>query len=481
MKSIYRGRALSTARLATLPKRPARFCRALVGACLFAIVPTPIPAQNVTDLVGIESRRAASPNDPTPILVSVLPGYYSSQDGLSSIQLIESASRSNGQLVATRLEIEKAKARLRQARLRANPTLEIEQTTGRLTGSAGENELSVGASLPLELFGRRRSRIDLAEIEITAREAEVANFERRLKTDVLDGYVEALAAMRELEGLESVLELDLQTTRFVQVRVNEGESAPLELNLLQTEVERLRSKRQLSEGRIQSALTRLKLLAGMPLDDPLRLSERLASATQVDIPPSLETAVEVALRTRPDLKLARIEEDLAAAGLRLVKSNSKPDVTAFTRYTQGRSSIDNTTIGPITDRDRTLSFGVSIGLPVFNRNQGAKAEAEIGIRQAQTKRDFAEKVVQSEVASAFQKYNAAVRALATLETGVLPRSQQNINVFRQTYQLGEIKITDLIGEQRRLLDANRDLVEALTERYRAMIELQQAMGVFFNK
>jgi outer membrane protein TolC len=64
---------------------------------------------------------------------------------------------------------------------------------------------------------------------------------------------------------------------------------------------------------------------------------------------------------------------------------------------------------------------------------------------------------------------------------VLPRSQQNIRVFRQTYELGEIKITDLIAEQRRLQEASRDHAEALTDRYQAMIDLQRAMGVFFDK
>ncbi|MEO7660187.1 MAG: TolC family protein, partial [Pyrinomonadaceae bacterium] len=88
-----------------------------------------------------------------------------------------------------------------------------------------------------------------------------------------------------------------------------------------------------------------------------------------------------------------------------------------------------------------------------------------------------EQVIRSEVVIAFQRIEAAQRALSRLETAVLPRSRQNIETVRQVYQLGELKITDLIAEQRRLLDANRDLTETLTERYRAQADLFIALGI----
>ncbi len=414
-----------------------------------------------------------------PIVVSVLPAYYNAQTGISGLDLISRALAANGELAAARFEIEKARARLAQARLRPNPTLEIEQTSGRFLGSPGEGDLSVGATLPLELYGQRRRRIELAEVEITARKADIANRERQLAAEVLTSFAEALAALQALKITENLLELDLETTRFVQIRVNEGETPPLELNLLQVEVERLRANRALSEGKLEAALTRLKLLAGMPFEEPLRLREQINTAVMPQVPATVETAIEVALRTRPDIRIAQIEEELAAAGLRLIRAQSKPDVAVTTRYTQGISETTIPNLGSFPDRTRTLTFGVSIGLPVFNKNQGGRAEAEIAIRQAQGRRAFAEKIVRSEVTAAFQRLQAARRALAILETAVLPRSEQNIKTLRAVYELGEIKITDLIAEQRRLLEANRDLTETLTERLRAQADLQIALGVPF--
>ena len=447
------------------------------AVCLFAITATASRAQDTNLLATNENIGTGKGiSGPKPILASVLAKYYDPQEGVSIVDLIERALKSNQDLEASRMEIEKARARLNQARLRPNPTLELEHSSGAIIGSPGGGQFTVGASLPIEIYGRRDARINVAQIEIEASEAEVRNRERQLAANILTNYAEALAALRELDATERLLELDLQTTKFVQIRVNEGETPPLELNLLQAEVERLRARRQLAEGRLESALTQLKMLAGLSFDEPLRLREQLTSAILPTLPPTREESVAVALRTRPDILLANIEEQVATAGLRLVRAQSRPDLTAYTRFTQGRLGFDNDAQGRYQSRNSSLTFGVAVGLPVFNKNQGAKAAAEISVRQAQARREFAERVVRGEILAAYQRFEAASRAVATLENAALPRSMQNVETFRKVYELGEIKITDLIAEQRRLLDATRDLTEALTQRYRAQIDLNIALG-----
>ena len=444
--------------------------------CLLALSVVESEAQNATFLATNEKVSKLATGETIPILVSLLPKYYDPQNGVSIEDLIRSALESNQDLAAARLEIEKARARLTQAKLRPNPTLEFEHSSGAVIGSPGGGQFTVGASLPIELFGRRDARINIAQVEIEASGAQVRDRERQLAGSLLTNHAEALAALRELDATERSLELDLQTTRFIQIRVNEGETPPLELNLLQAEVERLRARRQLVEGRLDSALTQLKMLAGISFDEPLRLREQLSSALLPTLPQTVEASVDIALRTRPDIQLALIEERVATAGLTLVRATSRPDLTAYTRYTQGRLGFDNVVDGPFQSRNRSLTFGVAIGLPIFNKNQGRKAEVEITIRQTQARREFAERVVRSEVLSAYQRLEAASRAVTTLENAALPRSMQNVETFRKVYELGEIKITDLIAEQRRLLDATRDLTEALTQRYRAQIDLNIALG-----
>jgi cobalt-zinc-cadmium efflux system outer membrane protein len=394
--------------------------------------------------------------------------------------LVRRSLVSNAEFTAARLDIERGRARLTQAGLRPNPTVDFEQTTGRLTGSPGERESSIGFALPLELGGKRQRRIDLARAELDAAEAEVADRERRLIADVRTAYAEAMAALRELEITENLNNLDVQTARVVEIRVTEGDSAPIELNLLRVEVERLKARRALVEGRLEAALLRLKNLAGIAPDESLLLGEDLSSPGLPDPPPSLAAAIDMALRTRPDLRLARLTEEVAQAGLRLARAQATPDVTAFSKYSMNRSIFDNTPVGVLRDRDKLFSFGVSISIPAFNRNQGAKAEAEAAILQASKRREFAETVVRADVASAYTRYKAASTALATLQQGVLARSMENIKSIRGAYEIGAFRVTDLLVEQRRYVDLQREFIEALTERYRALADLQSAMGSSIN-
>jgi cobalt-zinc-cadmium efflux system outer membrane protein len=234
------------------------------------------------------------------------------------------------------------------------------------------------------------------------------------------------------------------------------------------------------EGRLKAALLRLKNLAGIPFTEPLRLREDLATPVLPPPPGSVEAAIEIALRHRPDLKLAKLNEEVAQAGLSLARANSTPDVTAFSRYTLNRSSYEDSPVGVRNDRDRLLTFGVSIGIPVFNRNQGAKAESAAALAQARTRREFLETVVRSEVESAYARYEAAREAVGTFEQGVIARSNDNIRVVRAAYELGQFSITDLLSEQRRLVDSQRDFTEMLTEQYRALADLQTALGIPVN-
>ncbi|MGE0129228.1 MAG: TolC family protein [Blastocatellales bacterium] len=400
--------------------------------------------------------------------------------GLSASDLAKRALASNADLAAARLEIDRARARLQQAGLRPNPTLDFEQQRG-VFNSPGERVTTVGVSVPLEMGGKRGRRLELAQAELEVAQAAVAERERRLAAEVRMAYVEALAAQRELDIMEGLNRLDTQTVRVVEARVNEGDAAPLEVNLLKVELDRLRSRRALIAGRLQAALLKLKTLAGIPFTESLKVREELAQPILREPPATPEAAVEIALRARPDLQMARLMEEATQAGFRLAKAQAVPDIIVSARYGTSQNSFDETPIGFLTDRDKLFSVGVSIPIPIFNRNQGAKAEAGTTIAQSRARREFVEAVVRAEVSSALARYQAAQASLATFEQGVIARSSDNIRAIRAAYDVGAFRITDLITEQRRLLDAQREYTEALAERYRALADLQAAMGGIVEK
>src|SRR5215207_8923980 len=134
------------------------FARACALA-LAAISVAPAARSQQSDVATAKGPAPATAGSPAP--GAALSRYYDPQQGTSSDDLVRRALRSNGELAAARLEVARARARVRQAGLRPNPTLDFEQTTGRLTGSPGERETSVGVSLPVELGGKRRRRMEL--------------------------------------------------------------------------------------------------------------------------------------------------------------------------------------------------------------------------------------------------------------------------------------------------------------------------------
>ena len=204
--------------------------------------------------------------------------------------------------------------------------------------------------------------------------------------------------------------------------------------------------------------------------------------TAATVPASLNEAIETALRTRPDLRMARLVEAAAQAGLRLVEAQARPSVTINTRYTTDRALTSlPAPFTPFPDSGRTLTVGISIGLPVFNRNQGAKAEAATAITQTQQRRAFIEAAIRAEVASAFVRQQAAAKSVAIFEQGVTVRSQDNLRAIRGAYEIGAFKVTELLTEQRRLLDAQKEFIEASAERARALADLQTALGIIEEK
>ena len=419
----------------------------------------------------LSTRPATSP------LSADAAAYIDVNAGSSSIDFVRRALTSNRELAATQMSVERGRARLAQAQLFPNPSLDFEHARG--SGESTDRDTAIGIAMPLELGGKRSTRIEIARAELQAAEAEFADQQRRLVSDVMRAYIEAIAALRELDVTARLNDLDSETGKYVQTRVNEGDAPPLELNLLRVEIERLRARRILLRGEVESAMYRLRAVTGIPMNERLTFRQSFASIAPTEaVPSSAAEAVDIALRRRPDLKLARLNETIAAATLRGARAQAVPDMTLFAKYERERSNIEQSPIGFIGDPDRHLGFGVSLSLPIFNRYQGLRAEAQAAIEQAKRQREFTESSIRAEVESSYRRLLAADEAARVYQSGVIDASMTNIGVIQAAYKLGEYRITDLIAERRRLTDSQREFTELLAERQRALSDLHIAMATF---
>ena len=126
--------------------------------------------------------------------------FVDQTNGMTADEAVAYALAHNGELQAARKEIDAARAMVKQARLRANPKLDI-GVSQNVVGT--DHNIDVGGMLPLELGGRRPARIAVAEREVEVREREVANRERLLAAEVRMKFGEALAQSFRLSLTDS--------------------------------------------------------------------------------------------------------------------------------------------------------------------------------------------------------------------------------------------------------------------------------------
>jgi cobalt-zinc-cadmium efflux system outer membrane protein len=113
---------------------------------------------------------------------------------------------------------------------------------------------------------------------------------------------------------------------------------------------------------------------------------------------------------------------------------------------------------------------------VRNKNQGTIEAAIAEVEAAKRRREFAELTVRREVASTYAQYNSAQRAAEIFRVGVKDQASANLEVVRQTYELGSKTLIDYISEQRRFIDLENGYIDALLGTYKARVEVDRAVA-----
>ena len=418
---------------------------------------------------------AAQTQMTAPAHSSTLSRYLDQTAGMTADNAVNIALENNTELAAMRKERDAAEAMVRQARLRANPSLEA---SGTKQIGAPDNSYMVKGMLPLELGGRRNARIRVAERELAVRETAVADRERILASEVRTKFGDALAETLKLKFSEDVLAAVVRQYHLVQTRVTDGKIAPLEENMTLVEVNRLRSALETASGRTEIAFLELRNLLGMKPDEPMRLR---GDFDNLVVPlPSIADTTANALQARPDLAGLRAMEELATAQIEQAKAVGRLDASVTSGYQRMNSSFplngltDTGQVRPIQDIFHFFTFGVTFEVPVLNRNQGA-VEAAFAMRDAaRNRREFGELIVRREIAAAFARYESSAKAMEIFRVGVRGQASANLDVVRQTYELGSRNLIDYLIEQRRYIDIENEFIDLQLAVFNANVEMLRA-------
>jgi cobalt-zinc-cadmium efflux system outer membrane protein len=420
---------------------------------------------------------AAAPGVYGPLVIPEGPESEGPPDGLTLDQAIDLLLRQSVDLQAVQLEIPKAQADVLTASLRTNPILfadsqliPYQRYSEERPG--GPTQYDINITFPLDVTGKRRARIDSA---CRARRVVEAQFQDavRLQIDnVYTAFVDALAAREtvrfaeaSVDGLQKILDVTAQLREKGLVTQADVERVAVQLDAAtlaledSTELER-------------EARRALALLLHIEPEDAEQIQVRGALRMPLPELPPRETLVQEAIRARPDLAAFRLGVDRAAADLRLAEANrfENPFLLVQPYTFQDNAPFDRRSA-------HSWAVGVTVPLPVYNRNQGNIQRARLTVGQTQLQVEELERRIQSEVQREERLLAVTGSAIRRLEQSSLPRAEQTLRTSRERLAAGEEDLIAYLGALRDYNEIVRQYRDTLVRHRRAMLRLNTVLGM----
>ncbi|WP_298272106.1 TolC family protein [Geobacter sp.] len=387
-------------------------------------------------------------------------------------QAVEYALTNNGELKSLRQEKGVREAGKIRAGLYPNPVLDLDGTTGELSGSPSENRLSIGISQEFLTMGKRGKRLKVAEKEIEGFERQIDNSGRLLSEEVKTTFYDLLLAEKRVELAERSIALNNQLLDITKQRLEAGDIPELEVNLAQVEVARSEGRKVEAERELYPAKARLLLLIGLPPDEEARFSGSLEGKPFAR---GLAELKALALTKRPDLKALEAEKAKSDAEIALAQAERIPNITAGVGYQRENTAID-VAGSEVKDRDNLIGLKLSIPIPMFDRNQAGIREAQARKGSAENRYAFARLAAEREVEAAYARLTTAEKTLSIYAKDIIPQLEENLKMVREAYRLGEVGILTVIEEQKKFFEVNDGYLTALYNRQTALAKLEAAVG-----
>lgn len=393
----------------------------------------------------------------TSPLLFVLPAYQA--EALTMRDALQRALKQNPDLAASTWEVPAAQALITQAALRPNPEAEFSVDNIGGTGpygSVNQAEATLKLSQLIEMGGKRRTRITVAqrEREIAMRDVELRHL--TLLKDTSLAFIEALSLQQQLDIDHENQRLAEEAIPVIQHRVEAGKGSVVEVTRTEIAAATARMEAGRTERSLAIARQKLAALLGEPKPTFSHLEGSLATP---GTPPS-EAQLLGQLGQNPAMGKADAEIRRRHANLAQEQSKATSDITAFA----GPRWIHDS-------RDITLVAGVSMQLPFGNSNQGAIAEARYRIEQAHDAKRATQLQLTAELAESYQALLQASQELELLENTIVPGAKATVTGVDEGYQAGRLTTLDLLEARRTLSEARSNTLRAQTAYHKAKAEI----------
>ena len=342
---------------------------------------------------------------------------------------------------------------------------------GRPAGERTQYAPALSLSYMVLDFGGRSGSIDVARqaaiaadlahnatIENTILQAEIATFgymATRAQRDAQQAAVNEATAALEAAGERH--NVGLATIADVLQARTARSQAQLALESL--------------EGSLQIARGALAVAMGLPANAVFDVPDIVLADSVHAVTASVDSLIETAVRTRPELAAARAAAAGAASQVRVARAGGLPAL-GFT----ATGASNGSTVSTFSGRTYTLNFGVQVPLFTGFAKEYDVRSANDELRAAEARASLTRQQVIQQVFNAYYSLRTATDRVRT-SADLLASATQSETVARGRYREGVGNIVDLLIAQSALASARAQEIDARWQWRAALAQLAHDVGV----
>ena len=419
-------------------------------------------------------------------------------DGIDADEAVQIALLNNPRIRAGFLDIGIARADLVQSGLLSNPSLSLGL---RFPDGGGLANLEAGIAQNLADLWQIPARTRVSQRALDETILRVAFNTAMAATDARTAYFKALQADRKHRITKESVEIARQVVDLALARQQAGAGGEIDVNLARSEL--LEAELALRSAALESFEARSELAVQLGLTaspDTLDLVDDLPEPPEWTV--TDDTLLTLARANRLDIRAAAGAADAAAARVREERLKVFPTLelgvgmersersraqgrniladSALASLGAGQPTVD---IAPKEKQGTDVIIGPTLGmeLPVFNRNQGGIARAELEHRQSLMQLDGLNRQVAQEIRRAHARARVAWDNVRFYRDQVLPLRETSLELGRTAYQAGRTSLLNVLAAQRALLTARAGYADSLQASAAALVELEKATGQPLNR
>lgn len=385
-------------------------------------------------------------------------------DSITLPQALSLALLKNPGLAAFSWEVRAGEARTLQAGLLPNPELEIEIEEFGGTGEQrrfGGTETTIAVNQLIELGGKRPKRKRVAALERDLAEWDYETKRLDMFTEVSKAFVDLLAAQQKLDLMRNIFDLAEQVFKTVSGQVKAGKVSPIEETKARVALSIISIEKEQVGGELVNA--RRHLAATWGSTSPVFQEAKGELEAIIPIPPFEDLMNRIS--QNPDIERWTTELEQRQATLEMENANKYPDLTIG----GGIKHLGET-------EDLTYVMGISIPLPLLNRNQGRVHEAKYHLAKAKEEFSAVNVAIRTALHKAYQVLSTAFVKATNLKNDVVPGAQSVFDAVNEGYREGKFGYLDMLDAQRSLFDAKKQYIEALASYHKAETTIERLIG-----